>query len=144
MSPQETNFCSDPVVGALIVRNSGENCVAFLVKDVDMMGSSRGALTNSPTITGEPRIGSHRGRWYHPFPLPLLPRPAILRDSVLIVQIVESKMNRVPFGEYESGDGFAKFRFHKLPISRVPSVATTGTFVYVTVAPLIIDSNLFI
>jgi hypothetical protein len=144
ISPQETNFCRDPGVGTLIVPNRGEDSVAFLVKDIDMMGSSRSAVTNSPTMTGEPRVGGNGGRRYHPFPLPHLPRPTILRDSVPIVQIVESEMNRVPFVEYESRDGRAKLRFHELPIFRVPSVTTTGTFVYVTVAPLIIDSNLFI
>jgi CRISPR/Cas system CMR subunit Cmr4 (Cas7 group RAMP superfamily) len=68
----------------------------------------------------------------------------MLRDSVLVVQIEESKSNRVPGIEYESRDGRAELRFDDLRIFRVPRVATINTFVYVTVDPLIINANLFI
>jgi hypothetical protein len=68
----------------------------------------------------------------------------MLRDSVLVVHIIESKSNRVPGVEYESRDGRAELRFHNLRIFRAPRIATTGAFVYVTVAPLVINANLFI
>jgi hypothetical protein len=67
----------------------------------------------------------------------------MLHDVVLIVQSVESNINRVRCDEY-GRDGRATLGFYKPRIFRVPSVATPGTFVYVVVVPLIIDSNLLI